>query len=189
MSKNRRYSGAGFLDGLTEAVGNLMPGNKKENATPNAPKNNVPKNNTKNNAAKANNTAETVNVPKPETVTFGFKPSPQAGGVASVTYNVPDAQRQPSEEIMEWATTAGAPTPTTGMRNVAHGGARRTRRNRNRRNKTGGSRRNRNRSRRNRTRRNRNKSGGSRRNRNRSRRNKTGGSRRNRNRSRRNRRN
>jgi hypothetical protein len=174
MSKSRRYSGAGFLDGLTEAVGNLMPGNKKDNAPKNNSANKV--NVGKTNAAPVNNAAA---APKPETVTFGFKPSPQAGGVASVTYNVPGAQRQPSEEIMEWATTAGAPTPTTGMRNVAHGGARRTRRNRN---KTGGSRRNRNRSRRNR-----NKSGGSRRNRNRSRRNKTGGSRRNRNRSRRNR--
>jgi hypothetical protein len=169
MSKNRRRSGGGIFDGLTEAVSNLMPGNKtnaaKNNvATPNVPKVNVPKNNA------------TVNAPKAETVTFGFKPSPQQGGVASVTYNVPAGQRQPSEEIMEWATTADAPTPTSGMRNVAHGGNRRTRRNRNRRNKTGGSRRNRNRSRRNKT-------GGSRRNR----RNKTGGSRRNRNRTRRNR--
>ena len=81
---------------------------------------------------------------------------------------------------MDWATTADAPMPSASeMRGVAHGG---TRRNRNRRNKTGGSRRNKNRSRRNKT-------GGNRRNKNRSRRNKTGGNRRNKNRSRRNRRN
>ena len=192
MSKNRRRSGGGFLDGLTEAVGNLMPGNKKENVTKNNSSNanksnnvnksnntikpNVNKSNNANktnaNKTNVNSTAETPNVPKPNTVTFGFTPSPQQGGVASVTYNVPPGQRQPSEEIMEWATTAGAPTPTTGMRNVAHGGARRTRRN-----KTGGSRRNRNRSRRNRNRRN--KTGGSRRNRNRSRRNRTRRNRRN----------
>ena len=34
---------------------------------------------------------------------------------------------QPSNKIMEWATTAGIPTPSK-MPNVAHGGKRRTRR-------------------------------------------------------------
>jgi hypothetical protein len=179
MGKNRKSYGGGIFDGLTEAVSNLLPGNKNKNSS-NASKNS---NTTKVNSEQSEPTPQTE--AKPATVNFGFKQTPgQTGGVAPTGYNVPGNQRQPSEEIMEWATTAGAPTPTTGMRNVAHGGARRTRRNRNRRNKTGGSRRNRNRSRRNR-----NKSGGSRRNRNRSRRNKTGGSRRNRNRSRRNRRN
>jgi hypothetical protein len=34
--------------------------------------------------------------------------------------------QQPSEEVMQWATTAGAATPPASMmRNVAHGGARR----------------------------------------------------------------
>jgi flagellar biosynthesis component FlhA len=36
--------------------------------------------------------------------------------------------RQPSDKVMEWATTAGMPAPLTGMRNVAHGGARKTHR-------------------------------------------------------------
>ena len=35
--------------------------------------------------------------------------------------------QQPSNEIMEWATTAGIPAPLN-MQNVAHGGKRRTRR-------------------------------------------------------------
>ena len=50
---------------------------------------------------------------------------PQTGGVAPVNYRYPANMQQPSEEIMEWATTADAPTPTSGMRNVAHGGAKR----------------------------------------------------------------
>lgn len=50
----------------------------------------------------------------------------QAGGVAPVNFRYPANMQQPSEEIMEWATTAGLRTPTTGMRNVAHGGKRRT---------------------------------------------------------------
>jgi hypothetical protein len=37
--------------------------------------------------------------------------------------------RQPSNEIMEWATTAGIPAPLN-MQNVAHGGKRSTRRKR-----------------------------------------------------------
>ncbi len=37
--------------------------------------------------------------------------------------------QQPSNEIMEWATTAGIPAPLN-MQNVAHGGKRRTRRKR-----------------------------------------------------------
>jgi hypothetical protein len=36
---------------------------------------------------------------------------------------------QPSENVMRWATTAGAATPSAAeMRNVAHGGSRRRRR-------------------------------------------------------------
>jgi hypothetical protein len=37
--------------------------------------------------------------------------------------------QQPSNEIMEWATTAGIPAPLN-MQNVAHGGKRRTHRKR-----------------------------------------------------------
>lgn len=48
------------------------------------------------------------------------------GGMASVSYSTPYDMRQPSERVMQWATTAGAPTPTgPEMRNVAHGGKRR----------------------------------------------------------------
>jgi hypothetical protein len=50
------------------------------------------------------------------------------GGVfagAPVNYRYPANMQQPSEEVMEWATTANAPTPLSGMRNVAHGGRRR----------------------------------------------------------------
>lgn len=49
----------------------------------------------------------------------------QTGGVAPVNYRYPANMQQPSEAIMEWATTAEAPTPLSGMRNVAHGGRRR----------------------------------------------------------------
>jgi len=48
------------------------------------------------------------------------------GGMAPIS-SAYSNMRQPSENIMKWATTAGAPTPTSGMRNVAHGGRRRTR--------------------------------------------------------------
>lgn len=48
----------------------------------------------------------------------------QSGGVAPVNYRYPPNMQQPSEAVMEWATTAGAPTPLSGMRNVAHGGRR-----------------------------------------------------------------
>ena len=47
----------------------------------------------------------------------------QAGGVAPL--GMRDANLQPSEAVMKWATTAGAETPSAAeMRNVAHGGAR-----------------------------------------------------------------
>ena len=169
----------GFFAGLTNAVANLVPGNNKNKKPANS--NNAATSST-NNSKKANNSGKNTNVPK--TLTNNDKPvtaplnAPTLGGAASVNYRA--AHMQPSEAVMDWATTADAPMPSASeMRGVAHGG---TRRNRNRRNKTGGSRRNKNRSRRNKT-------GGNRRNKNRSRRNKTGGNRRNKNRSRRNRRN
>ena len=51
--------------------------------------------------------------------------SAQSGGVAPVNYRYSPNMQQPSESVMEWATTADAPTPLSGMRNVAHGGRRR----------------------------------------------------------------
>ena len=47
---------------------------------------------------------------------------------APTNYSTVSANPQPSERVMQWATTAGAPMPPAAqMRNVAHGG-RRTRR-------------------------------------------------------------
>ncbi len=51
----------------------------------------------------------------------------QTGGVAPINYRYPPNMQQPSEAVMEWATTANAPTPLSGMRNVAHGGRRKSR--------------------------------------------------------------
>lgn len=53
--------------------------------------------------------------------------SPQTGGVAPVGHSIPESQRQPSEAVMNWATTAGIPTPSAAqMRHVSGGGKRRT---------------------------------------------------------------
>jgi hypothetical protein len=64
-------------------------------------------------------------------VNQGFQQTPtaaQTGGMAPVNFEYPANMRQPSDKVMEWATTAGMPAPLTGMRNVAHGGARKTHR-------------------------------------------------------------
>jgi len=46
---------------------------------------------------------------------------------APVNFRYPSNMQQPSKAVMEWATTAGMPTPTgPQMRNVAHGGKRST---------------------------------------------------------------
>jgi hypothetical protein len=177
--------GSVFSKAKNAVVGNKPANsNAKKNNSSNAKKNNsnVSK---KNNSMNAVPAVAGVNAP-----VVNATPVPAAnntavvkgGFVAPVNFRYPPNMQQPSEEVMEWATTAGAPTPTgPQMRNVAHGGKRRTHRKRSsHRRRSGGNRRNRNRSRRNKT-------GGSRRNRNRSRRNKTGGNRRNRNRTRRNR--
>jgi len=53
----------------------------------------------------------------------------QQGGMAPVNFRYPANMQQPSERVMQWATTADAPTPPASeMRNVAHGGKRRTHR-------------------------------------------------------------
>lgn len=50
---------------------------------------------------------------------------------APISYRTVSANPQPSERVMHWATTAGAPTPCAKeMQGVAHGGRRRTRRTR-----------------------------------------------------------
>lgn len=86
----------------------------------------------KNNASVMANSAMKTNKRVNGVVNQGFQQTPtsaQAGGVAPVNFRYPPDMQQPSEEIMEWATTAGLPTPTSGMRNVAHGGARKTKKN------------------------------------------------------------
>jgi hypothetical protein len=91
---------------------NWIPGMSSTNAT-------------KKNNASVNSSMKRVN----GVVNQGFKQTPtQAGGVAPVNFEYPANMRQPSDKVMEWATTAGMPAPLTGMRNVAHGGARKTHR-------------------------------------------------------------
>lgn len=56
------------------------------------------------------------------------------GGMAPIQAGMTLKAYQPSEGVMRWATTAGAATPSEAeMRNVAHGGARRSSRRRHRR--------------------------------------------------------
>jgi hypothetical protein len=53
------------------------------------------------------------------------------GGMAPIQAGMTLKAYQPSENVMRWATTAGAATPSEAeMRNVAHGGSRRSRRHR-----------------------------------------------------------
>lgn len=52
---------------------------------------------------------------------------------APISYRTVSENPQPSERVMDWATTAGAPMPSAAeMRGVAHGGKRRKRCTRNR---------------------------------------------------------
>ena len=45
------------------------------------------------------------------------------GGMAPISYRTVSENPQPSERVMQWATTAGAPMPPAAeMRGVAHGG-------------------------------------------------------------------
>ena len=97
----------------------------------NVPRTNVPRTN-----------VPRTNVPRTNTVNPGFTTGPkqvpnQAGGVAPTNFEYPANMRQPSENVLQWATTAGLPTPLTGMRNVAHGGKRKnkSRKNKSRKNK------------------------------------------------------
>ena len=54
---------------------------------------------------------------------------------APINYRTVSANPQPSERVMHWATTAGAPTPCAKeMQGVAHGGRRTRRRRRNKHN-------------------------------------------------------
>ena len=117
----------GFFSGLLTAAKNAT---SKATAAVTGNKPNSTKNGT-------NTSASMAPVAPVAPVTAGVN-MPIKGGAASVSYSVPGNQRQPSEAVMNWATTAGAPTPSAAeMRNVAHGGSRRNR-NKSRRNKSCG---------------------------------------------------
>ena len=81
--------------------------------------------------ASKNVTLKNVNANKNASVaplnnTTILKPN-QMGGMAPVNAQYPSGMQQPSEVVMKWATTAGAPMPPESeMRGVAHGGKRRT---------------------------------------------------------------
>ena len=65
--------------------------------------------------------------PAPPVTNPFMPPSTTSGGMAPVNFSYGPRMQQPSERVMQWATTAGVPTPTgPEMRNVAHGGKRRT---------------------------------------------------------------
>ena len=153
MSKNSTAAPAapatGFFASLANAVTSVLPGNKNSknktelppspfgstssNKTPvpfGTVKNNSGKNNSGKNKAPPPNpfaTATNVTVTAPATpVTNPFVPK-TTGGMAPVNFSYGPRMQQPSERVMQWATTAGVPTPTgPEMRNVAHGGKRRT---------------------------------------------------------------
>ncbi len=107
------------ISGATNAVTKAVAGNSKNNTKKNT--NNSTKNtNNKKNAVLP--VTAGVNVPAQPNAT-----APQAGGVAPLNFRYPANMQQPSERVMQWATTAGMPAPPD-MRGVAHGGKRRTRR-------------------------------------------------------------
>lgn len=101
--------------GLFSAITGLFG---KKNSSNSTAKNNK---NVSNNTSKNNKNVMHPVMHPVMPVTRPFN-APVKGGMASVNYRV--ANMQPSEKIMEWATTAGAPTPSTGMRNISHGGRR-----------------------------------------------------------------
>ncbi len=134
-SKTQNSNSGGILSSLFGAVSkatNAATGAVAQATNAVTGKTNSNNKNTKN----VKPTATPVTTPlNPPTTTGGGKK--QRGGVASVGYGVPGNQRQPSEAVMQWATTAGVPTPSgPQMRNVAHGGKRRTHRKRTHRRKS-----------------------------------------------------
>jgi len=103
-NNTKKNANQGFLGQLASAVGLSTPAN----ATASTP---------------ATNTSVKVSVSENSTTKL------QQGGMAPVNFRYPANMQQPSERVMQWATTADAPTPPASeMRNVAHGGKRRTHR-------------------------------------------------------------
>ena len=117
----------GFFDTITNAVKSVLPGNKTSanGAVKTANTANAAKKTANAAAKKAANVASSVPAP-PVTNPF-MPPSTTSGGMAPVNFSYGPRMQQPSERVMQWATTAGVPTPIgPEMRNVAHGGKRRT---------------------------------------------------------------
>lgn len=138
MSTNSvtQNSSPGFFNQITSAVSGAVNTAKKAVAGNNTKKNNSVKNNSaknnsaKNNSAKNNSAKNNSSMTENSTalpVTANVDVPVMKGGVAPVNFRYPANMQQPSEAVMEWATTAGAPMPSASeMRNVAHGGKRST---------------------------------------------------------------
>jgi hypothetical protein len=123
MSNNSQNPGVfgaigNAFSAATTAVTNVVTGPKKNNSNKNSK-----------NTAQVVPVTTGVNISTntlPVTAPNNTAPA-QSGGVAPTNYSTPYDQRQPSERIMNWATTAGLPAPTgPEMRNVAYGGKRST---------------------------------------------------------------
>jgi hypothetical protein len=82
------------------------------------------------NTRKNNTNSKNSNIATPVTAGTNVntsKVSNQTGGMAPTNFRYPPNMQQPSERVMQWATTAGAPMPPESeMRGVAHGGRRRS---------------------------------------------------------------
>jgi hypothetical protein len=123
----------GMLSTATNAVKSTVAGNSTNN------KNTTKKNNAIKPPSIQRQTAEgsalpvTVGVNAPTTAPNST--APQTGGVAPLNFRYPANMQQPSERVMQWATTAGMPAPPD-MRGVARGGKRSTRKRSSKRRKT-----------------------------------------------------
>jgi hypothetical protein len=119
-------SGSANSGGILNAIGNVF--GKAKNAVVGKPKNNSSNSLNTSNASNASNAPNTSKSVMPAST--GIRNVPvTTGGMAPVNFRYGANMQQPSEEVMKWATTAGAPMPPAAMmRNVAHGGKRRTKR-------------------------------------------------------------
>jgi hypothetical protein len=109
-----------FMNGLMgkNPTSNVNHSNKRPNSNTRA--NNMPVEHSNANPANANQVETKMNN--------------QTGGMAPVNARVP--MLQPSERVMQWAVTAGLPTPTKGMEHVAHGGKGKSRKGKSRKSKS-----------------------------------------------------
>ena len=141
-SSNKSMNSSSNSGGIFGAIGNAFKkatnavtgNNKKTINSSNAKKvnNSTKKNNSvRNSSMNAKPVTSGINAPVLNFTAANNTAVIKGGFVAPVNFRYPPNMQQPSEEVMEWAMTAGAPTPTgPQMRNVAHGGKRRTHRKR-----------------------------------------------------------